>query len=100
VPWLPPAGRLLFFYDAENQPWGFDPKDRGSWSVMLVDGPAAPVPPPAVAELTRQTIAFRAISSFPSWERPEVQALHLSDAEAEILIDGAPPYTGRPRSIR
>ena len=23
----------LFFYDAENQLWGFDPKDRGSWSV-------------------------------------------------------------------
>jgi len=95
MPWLPPTGRLLFFYDAENQPWGFDPKDRGSWSVMLVDGPAAPVLPPAVAELTRQTIAFRAITSFPSWERPEVQALHLSDAEAELLIDGGTAVYGQ-----
>jgi len=94
TPWLPLAGRLLFFYDAENQPWGFDPKDRGSWSVRLVDGAAAPAPPPAVAELPRQTIAFRAISSYPSWERPEVQALDLSDAEVEILIDGATAVYG------
>ena len=95
VSWLPPVGRLLFFYDAENQPWGFDPKDRGSWNVMLVDGSAAPVPSPAVGELTRQTIAFRAISSYPSWERPEVQALNLTDAEAEILIDGSTAVYGQ-----
>src|SRR5215207_3951096 len=37
VAWLPASGRLLFFYDAENQPWGFDPKNRGSWAVMLAD---------------------------------------------------------------
>src|SRR5262245_56163535 len=35
VPWLPPSGRLLFFYDTETQPWGFDPRDRGAWVVML-----------------------------------------------------------------
>src|SRR5689334_5991962 len=27
--WLPHDGVLLFFYDMINQPWGFDPKDRG-----------------------------------------------------------------------
>src|SRR5262245_31854681 len=27
VEWLPPSGALLFFYDVEDQPWGFDPKD-------------------------------------------------------------------------
>ena len=35
VPWLPATGRLLFFYDAEKQPWGFDPKDRGSWVLTV-----------------------------------------------------------------
>jgi uncharacterized protein YwqG len=27
-------GLLYFFYDADNQPWGFDPKDRGGWRVI------------------------------------------------------------------
>ena len=26
---LPKTGLLSFFYDAESQPWGFDPADRG-----------------------------------------------------------------------
>ena len=88
--WLPSTGRLLFFYDAENQPWGFDPKDRGSWNVIRVDGSAPPAPVPApspVTGLTRQPIAFRAIASYPSYQRPEVETLQLTDAEAEILID-------------
>lgn len=33
---LPPAGLLLFFYDAVEQPWGFDPADRGSSAVLHV----------------------------------------------------------------
>jgi len=35
VPW-PDTGHLLFFYDAKEQPWGFDPKDRGSWAIVHV----------------------------------------------------------------
>lgn len=31
---LPPRGLLSFFYDAEQQTWGFDPKDLGSWRVI------------------------------------------------------------------
>ena len=33
IPWLPTTGSLSFFYDMEKQPWGFDPKDRGSWGI-------------------------------------------------------------------
>jgi uncharacterized protein YwqG len=33
---LPESGWFLFFYDAEGQPWGFDPKDRGRWRVLHV----------------------------------------------------------------
>ena len=86
--WLPSSGRLLFFYDAGKQPWGFDPKDRGGWVVIRVSDPAAePAVPSTTAGLTRQAVAFRAIRTFPSWERPEVEALRLTDAEAEILIE-------------
>jgi len=94
LPWLPVTGRLLFFYDADNQPWGFDPKDRGSWSVMRVEGSPAAATAPPVPELTRQPIAFRVISSYPSYQRPEVQRLQLTDAEADLLIDGATAVYG------
>ena len=30
---LPTRGLLLFFYDPEQETWGFDPKDKGSWLV-------------------------------------------------------------------
>jgi uncharacterized protein YwqG len=31
---LPKKGSLFFFYDADEQPWGFDPKDRGCSQVI------------------------------------------------------------------
>jgi uncharacterized protein YwqG len=33
---LPQRGSLAFFYDAEEQPWGFDPADRDGFAVMSV----------------------------------------------------------------
>ncbi|WP_151734936.1 YwqG family protein [Paenibacillus tengchongensis] len=35
---LPGKGLLSFFYDAVEQPWGFDPGDRGRWSVLYTEG--------------------------------------------------------------
>lgn len=32
-------GWLCFFYDADEQPWGFDPDDRGKWAVLHFDVP-------------------------------------------------------------
>jgi uncharacterized protein YwqG len=34
---IPPRGMLYFFFDFENQPWGFDPADRGGWRVIYLD---------------------------------------------------------------
>jgi uncharacterized protein YwqG len=86
--WLPSSGRLLFFYDLENQPWGFDPKDRGSWTVMHAPGAATqPSPSPAASSLPRQYVSLRAVATLPSWQRPEVEALGLTEDESETLID-------------
>jgi uncharacterized protein YwqG len=35
---LPSSGLLLFFYDAEQSVWGFDPKDRDYWRVIFHPG--------------------------------------------------------------
>jgi uncharacterized protein YwqG len=59
TPWLPQDGILLFFYDYEQSTWGFDPNDRGSWSVHYL----APSEKLAIAELP--------ISSDPSLILPE-----------------------------
>ena len=97
-PWLPSSGHLLFFYDAENQPWGFDPKDRGGWAVMPAGDEQRAASAPMAESLRRHYIDFRRIDTYPSWERPEVEALALTDAEAESLAalqDSS--YGGLPR---
>ena len=35
---LPVTGRILFFYDVEKSPSGFDPADCGGWRVVYFDG--------------------------------------------------------------
>jgi uncharacterized protein YwqG len=39
---LPSSGLLLFFYDIDVQPWGFDPNDSPGWCVLHV-GEGAPI---------------------------------------------------------
>jgi uncharacterized protein YwqG len=34
---LPSSGHLWFFYSAEQETWGFDPDDRGSWRVLYAN---------------------------------------------------------------
>jgi uncharacterized protein YwqG len=88
VGWLPKDGALLFFYDTEEQPWGFDPKDRGCCSVLHVpDIDATDNAEAGVRSnpeyLPRVDVAFRRIASLPSTDRDVVRALDLTDEEAE-----------------
>lgn len=94
--WLPDAGLLLFFYDLQKQPWGFDPKDRGGSATVYV--PPAEVPdrasfmsPPAPlhadAVLPKRYVAFRLLKLPPSWESPELRAVGLTDAEMELFLE-------------
>lgn len=34
---MPRHGLLTFFYDAEQQPWGYDPIDKGGWQLAWFD---------------------------------------------------------------
>lgn len=49
---LPPTGLLSFFYDAQEQPWGYDPADRGRAVVLYHEADAALVPRPLPADLS------------------------------------------------
>ena len=93
--WLPETGRLLFFYDLEEQPWGFDPKDRGGWEVFYSevqpspDDTKAEVPPGLKAEFILKTrgMDFEASKLPPSWEEDVLSPLNLTDTEQDELID-------------
>lgn len=93
ISWLPSSGALLFFYDMLKQPWGFDPKDRGSSTVLLVPDLQHPVeqinsgPDGNISPFPHRNIAFRQIQVFPGSERAGVRALQLSDAEFDAMSD-------------
>lgn len=36
IGWLPPEGRLLFFYDLKDQPWGCGPEERARFAVRYL----------------------------------------------------------------
>ena len=104
IPWLPTNGALLFFYDMEYQPWGFDPEDRGGFAVLHVpdlDEPVAqPNDEPAMDSVTlhHRNIAFRKITVLPDAERSPVAELNLTDDELDEYIDlAAKPFGGKPK---
>ena len=83
TPWLPQSGALLFFYDDDKQPWGFDPADRGGWSVLHVPDASSRATDEPADLLPHTSVTFRPIRVLPSSERAEVEALKLSDQELE-----------------
>lgn len=87
VDWLPSEGALLFFYDVDEQPWGFDPKDKGSCAVLHVADLEHPLACSAMSGIEEYfpqvNVAFQEITVFPSTDRPEVAALELSDDECD-----------------
>lgn len=84
--WLPEQGALLFFYDMEKQPWGYDPKDKGSWAVLHVPDLSAPLVGDGARRedsFPQKTLGFRGVDTYPSTDREAIEGLDLSDKEAE-----------------
>jgi uncharacterized protein YwqG len=98
VDWLPASGSLLFFYDLENQPWGYDPKDRGCAHVIHL--PDLADPPPQLdrdcegtpSALPHRDVLFRKVLVLPSWEHESVSSLMLSDKESDALCEFADAF--------
>ena len=87
---LPRSGMLYFFYEAKEQKWGFDPKDRDNWKVIYHDGDLGtlqPAEPPAnLPEESRFRccrVAFSTEIGVPPYESVTVERLRLSDTESD-----------------
>lgn len=93
IDWLPKTGALLFFYDMEEEPWGFDPKDRGSWAVLLVPDLESQTDQyddelkATESPLPHLNVAFRRIDTLPSNDRESVSKLEFTDGELDDYIE-------------
>jgi uncharacterized protein YwqG len=88
IEWLPPDGAMLFFYDVDGQPWGFDPKDRGGWAVLHAPDLAEAIAPTGAGSgVPHHNAAFRRIDVLPSFDRKVVEDLKLSSKESDLYAD-------------
>lgn len=91
ISWLPDTGKLLFFYDIDEQPWGFDPKDRDGWSVLHVPEPSADQAADPVSResaLPEIPVRFQRVESLPSLERLRDLSVAFTDVEEETYEEG------------
>jgi len=88
---LPTVGLLSFFYDQEQQAWGFDPEDRGSWSVQYEADRESLVRTPARAGLTQvfpsRVLTFRPKVTIPPWDSEDFRSVGLSQEESDAYFD-------------
>jgi uncharacterized protein YwqG len=86
---LPGSGILQFFYPVEgDQPWGFDPMDKGGAVVLFMSrGQLAPAEVPAELEnssiLPANGVAFRPFASLPSPGSTSYGSLGMSEVQEE-----------------
>jgi len=89
---LPTSGLLSFFYDSEQSTWGFDPNDRGSWSVRHFEDvnltrQSMPAGLPDDAKYTPCELSFGHGLTLPGWETPIVELLKLTDDEQDKYLE-------------
>ena len=82
---LPEAGLLSCFYEADEQPWGFDPNDAGCGRLFWFQPDAAlreaAAPPPA------ERFTPIAVTSVEEWTIPGWDSLEFEDVSIESIVD-------------
>lgn len=96
--WLPAEGRLLFFYDLELSPWGFDPNDAGGaivrYETVMSGASGEPDDLPADGRFETYPVRFVPDVSLPSEERLTIDWKTLSaqeQYELEAAVEAATP---------
>ncbi|WP_436521633.1 YwqG family protein [Actinoplanes sp. HUAS TT8] len=73
---LPPGTVLGFFYDWQEQRWGFDPADAGHWQVTAAPlGTAAPAPNRAEESFAAHAVTAAVVHTVPAIDEPPVDAV-------------------------
>lgn len=93
---LPTDGLLSFFYDAAEQPWGYDPKDYDGFNVFYFTEPVSSltrIKIPAIllqhGDIASASLQFKNEWTLPPWESPFWDDLEetLTEEEADNLRD-------------
>jgi uncharacterized protein YwqG len=89
---LPASGILSCFYDPEQSTWGFDPEDRGSWSVCwFPHQDLQRMPPPddlsEDGEFPACELSFAAELTLLGLETAEIALLNLTAEEQEHYLE-------------
>lgn len=85
---LPRAGSLFFFYDADEQTWGYDPMDRGSAQVIYSPEPLTANGPRTWCPDLDEEVRFRSAAvsagpnvSIPALDGEIMKAFSVTEAE-------------------
>ncbi|MCP5008117.1 MAG: DUF1963 domain-containing protein [Planctomycetes bacterium] len=91
---LPKKGILYFFNNQEQDTWGFDPKDKGSWAVLYSqdsgkDAPLSQRPDSLLDDFVykEKHIQFESIKTYPSWEDGKINTIELNDKQFDEYND-------------
>lgn len=91
---LPGTGILYFFYDADQEIWGFDPKDFGGWKVIYFDGDQNtlqrmdfPEGFPEHARYQACGIDIKNEPSLPALESVYIEELNLAEEESDAYSE-------------
>lgn len=89
---LPSEGMLYFFYDMEDQPWGFDPAHKGRWAVLHADTTSGLRARPGASKTNPHQIRFTVERRLTDPEfAPETFSMKEVDAYRDALEDISAP---------
>lgn len=90
---LPTKGMLFFFYEVDDQVWGFDPEDRSNWKVIYYNGNGSLIHTDAPDDLSGESVfntcslQFNHDVTLPPWESIFIEKLNLNKEEQDAYFD-------------
>ncbi len=87
IQWLPREGRLMFFFDVEEQPWGFNPDDRDGFAVIFAREPGAETEAP-VGVFPKFCVDYVKKVSLPDPQRFEDLGISMNEVDIETYLNG------------
>lgn len=87
---IPTHGYLNFFYDPEEQVWGYEPDHKRAWRVLYADSASAVeiAPPTDAPSFPEIWLVAEQDLSLPDWAEPDARALFPADAPPRRALFG------------